>query len=130
MTLLQLSKHTQAQADNEFTDIDIFLSLLNIIIMDINLQHSAKFIIIDDATVDMSLDITTLTGMPNEYNSILIAGVTWKLQQKEAALDWLEYEKEYIRLRNKYKHLVPDEYKLDTFNDIQYRTNSTKWEIF
>lgn len=129
MTLLDLQNEVVAQTDNEFDDIAVFLAVINIIIRDINVNHSAKFKTIDSTIADLSQDITTLTGMPENYDSLLIAGVSWKLQQKEEDSNWTNYQAQYVQDRNRYKHLVPSDFKLDTYNDIETR-HCNKWDIW
>lgn len=130
MTLQQLRDRVEEQTDNEFDDTAAFLIITNIIIEEINLEHSAKFTLIDETNPNFDQDLETLTGMPSQYNLILIAGISWKLQRKEDEPNWPNYQADYIQLRNRYKHLVPSAYKLENYNDSTFRSCDNRWEIY
>lgn len=129
MTLEQLRNMVNSQTDNEFDTDEEFLSILNIIIADININMSSKFNTIDVTEVDFTKTLEELTGIPELLNIIIISGTSWKLQMKEDEFNYREHQAIYKMYVNKYKHLVPNEYKLEDYNDIIFRTNDKLWEI-
>lgn len=141
MTLKELQKRVYSQTDNNFDQLDEFIPTLNIVISDLNLRMSAKFTTInenlDDYTKNVTDDTVTefnkdlyLTGIPSIMDIIITTGLSWKLQIKEDEANWTAYEATYNNYAEKYKHLVPEPYRLDIYTDIYYRKRQDKWTIW
>ena len=128
MTLQDL-KDNLSPTDNDYEQLLDFWVAVNIIILDMNLNMSAKFNTISTTEVDLSQTLEEATGIPPIMNIIMVNGVSWKLQTKESESNVRDFEAEYKSQIYQYKHLVPSNWKLDTYNDMTFDNYDDDWEI-
>lgn len=130
MTLDELENELITRTDNNYDNNTELYSALNTIIRDLNLKMSAKFKTIKfNDELDKNLTLEELTGIPSIIDIIILLGMFDGLQVKEDESTWTRYQAQYNSYVNKYKHLVPEDYKLQDYNDIAVRNCNNNWEI-
>lgn len=130
MTIKELENRLNTKTDNNYDQRVEFFAALNSIVLDLNLRMSAKFVTVDEDMVDTDKTIEDLTGIPSVMDIIVLNGMWYSLQIKEDEGTWTKYESTYNSYVNEYKHLVPQEYRLDHYNDIVFRECDNQWEIY
>lgn len=131
MTLQELENRVYTRADNNYEHKTEFFAAFNTLVMDLNLRMSANFKTVDEQNeVDMLKTVEELTGIPSIMDIIVFTGMCFELQVKEDEYTFNRYETTYNVYVNKYKHLVPQEYRLKEYTDYLVRdSGDEKWEI-
>lgn len=95
ITFPQIKDMVEITTDNEFDSDNDYLTLVNMVIIDINSKVGTKYRLITLANVSDSQDVTFLTDIPIAGIGAFIKGIQALLQRKETEDDWREYFTEY-----------------------------------